>query len=112
MLSRDLMFFTAVEGLARRMGHSARQVESLSETVGAELLVADFVSAPQEVAALARGRAPSSVAIFTPHERMDVFREARALGIAVYRRGALLEELPHILERHSVGSASEPGGGM
>jgi hypothetical protein len=46
---------------------------------------------------------PLRTAIFTPHERVEVFTGARAHGIAhVYRRGALAVELPRILAEYAV----------
>lgn len=102
VLSRDLMFFTAVEGVTGAMGHDVRQVEELG-TIGApDVLIADFASCPVEIPALAAICDPLRTAIFTPHERVEVFTGARAHGIAhVYRRGALAQELPRLLEDYS-----------
>jgi hypothetical protein len=103
VLSKDLIFFSAVDGVAGAMGHKARQAESL-ETIGTpDILIADFVSPAVDVAALATGFDPLRTAIFTPHERVDVFAAARANGIAhVHRRGALATELPRILTEYAV----------
>jgi hypothetical protein len=102
VLSRDLMFFSAVEGVAGAMGHRARQVEDIAEVGQPAILIADFVSEPLDVAVLAATCDPLRTAIFTPHERVDVFTAARANGIAhVYRRGALAQELPRLLQEYS-----------
>lgn len=98
VLSRDLMFFTAAEGVIGAMGHRVRQAEELSAIGTPDVLVADFASSPVEVGALAGAFDPLRTAIFTPHERVEVFTGARANGIAhVYRRGALATQLPRLL---------------
>lgn len=103
MLSKDLMFFTAVEGVAGAMGHRARQAEELAEIGSPDLLIADFASDAFDVAAMAAVSDPVRTAIFTPHGRVEVFTGARANGIAhVYRRGALAQELPRILAEYAV----------
>lgn len=102
VLSNDLIFFSAVEGVAGAMGHHARQVGALEETGTPAVLIADFVSAAIEVSALANTFDPLRTVIFTPHERVEVFTSARAYGIAhVYRRGALATELPRILREYA-----------
>jgi hypothetical protein len=103
VLSRDLMFYTAAEGIAGAMGHTVRQAERVEEIGAADLLVADFVSFPSDITALAEAFDPLRIAIFTPHERVEVFRGGRAAGIAhVYRRGALASELPRLLREYAV----------
>jgi hypothetical protein len=103
VLSNDLMFYTAVEGVSGAMGHVARQAESLDEVGHPDVLIADFVSASLDITALAATFDPLRTAIFTPHERVEVFTGARAHGIAhVYRRGALAVELPRILAEYAV----------
>lgn len=102
VLSRDLMFFTAVEGVAGAMGHQARQAETLAAVGGPAILIADFVSTPIDIDALAAAFDPLRTAIFVPHERVEVFTKARACGIAnVYRRGALATELPRLLGEYA-----------
>jgi hypothetical protein len=96
------MFYTAVEGVAVAMGHRVRQAESLAEIGGPDLLVADFASLCVDIAALVAVFDPVRTAIFTPHERVEVFTGARANGIAhVYRRGALAAELPKLLTEYA-----------
>jgi hypothetical protein len=102
VLSRDLMFFTAVEGLVGAMGHTARQAEDLSEVGTPDLLIADFASPAFEVAAVATTADPLRTVIFAPHGRVEVFTGARASGIAhVCRRGALAVELPRLLSEYA-----------
>lgn len=97
------MFFTAVEGVAGAMGHTARQAESLDAVGSPDLLIADFASDLVDVPALAAAFDPLRTAIFTPHVRVEVFTGARANGIAhVHRRGALAEQLPRILSEYAV----------
>ena len=97
------MFYTAVEGVAGAMGHKARQAESLDAIGSPDVLIADFVSAALDIPSLAANFDPLRTAIFTPHERVEVFTGARANGIAhVYRRGALAVELPRILTEYAV----------
>lgn len=84
------------------MGHPARQVESLDQVGKPDLLIADFVSFPSDVATLAAAFDPLRTAIFTPHERVEVFTGARAHGVShVHRRGALAAELPRILAEYA-----------
>ena len=48
---------------------------------------------------------PLRTAIFTPHERVDVFAAAHANGVAhVYRRGALATALPRVLDDYGGGA--------
>ncbi len=102
VLSRDLMFFTAVEGVAGALGHRPRHAESLGDIQSPDLLIVDFGSASFDVAALAAAFDPLRTAIFTPHVRTDVFTAARAHGIAhVYRRGALATELPRLMAEYA-----------
>lgn len=96
------MFFTAVEGVAGAMGHTARQVEQLADIGEPDLLIADFVSSAVDIPSLAAAYDPLRIAIFAPHEHVDVFRGARANGIAnVFRRGALPVELPKLLAEYA-----------
>ena len=102
VLSRDLMFYTAVEGVAGAMGHRARLLEQLTEIGAPDLLVADFGSVTTDMAELAASADPMRIVIFTPHVRVEVFSAARASGIAnVYRRGALATELPRLLSEYA-----------
>ena len=90
VLSGDLMFFTAIEGVAGAMGHAARQVETLDAVGCPDVLFVDMSTARTSIDAIAAAFEPLQTAIFTPHERVDVFAAARATGIAhVHRRGAL-----------------------
>lgn len=102
VLSRDLMFFTAAEGVIGAMGHRARQAEELSAIGTPDVLIADYASLPVDIVALATAFEPLRTAIFTPHERVEVFTGARANRIAhVYRRGALATELPRLLAEYT-----------
>jgi hypothetical protein len=101
VLSRDLMFFTAAEGIVVASGHTIRQAEDVENIGEPDLLVADFVSFAQPIAELAARVDPDRSVIFTPHERADVFRDGRAQGFEVHRRGALANELPRILAERS-----------
>jgi len=102
VLSKDLIFFSAVEGVAGAMGHVARQAESLDAVGKPDVLIADFVSVAIDVPGLLDVSDPLRTAIFTPHERVEVFSAARANGVAhVYRRGALAVELPRILSEYA-----------
>lgn len=102
VLSRDLMFFSAVEGVAGAMGHRTRQAEDLGSVGTPDVLIADYVSFPVDITALVATADPLRTAIFTPHERVEVFTGARANGIAhVYRRGALATELPRLLAEYA-----------
>ncbi len=101
VLSLDLMFFTAVEGVARAMGHRVKQAESLVEIGSPDLLVVDFTSTRVGIAALAASADPARTAVFAPHEHVETFADARAHGIAhVYRRGALATELTRLLTEY------------
>jgi hypothetical protein len=103
VLTGDLMFFTAVEGVAGAMGHVARQVETLDGIGQPDVLFVDMSTARMGVSAIAAAFEPLRTAIFTPHERVDVFTAARAHGIAhVHRRGALASELPRIIAEYAV----------
>ncbi len=103
VLSRDLMFFTAVEGVAGAMGHRARQAESLREVGAPDVLIADFASDAFDMSAVAAISDPLRTAIFAPHGKTEVFTGARANGIGhVYRRGALATELPRLLAEYAV----------
>ena len=102
VLTGDLMFFTAVQGVAMAMGHQVRQVESLTEIGAPDLLVADLGSMHVDITALVAASDPLRTAIFTPHVRVEVFTGARAHGIAhVYRRGVLAIELPKLFNEYS-----------
>lgn len=101
VFSRDLMFFTAVEGVAGAMGHRARQAEELDAIGTPDLLIADFVSSAVDIPSLAAAFDPLRTAIFAPHEHVEVFRGARSHGVAnVFRRGALPVELPKLLAEY------------
>src|SRR5689334_9557170 len=98
VLSGDLMFFSAVEGVAGAMGHRARQVESVSEIGAPAMLVVDARAEQFDVASVAAAFDPLRTALFAPHEHVAVFAAARASGIAhVHRRGALASELPRLI---------------
>ncbi len=102
VLSRDLMFYSAVEGVALAMGHRARQIELPSDIGAPDLLIADFASLTMDVTELAAAVDPLRTVIFAPHGRVEVFSGARAAGIAhVYRRGALATELPRLLTEYA-----------
>ncbi len=102
VLSKDLIFFSAVEGVAGAMGHSTRQAESLDAIGLPDVLIADFASLSIDVAALVAASDPMRTVIFTPHGRVEVFTSARANGVAqVHRRGALAVELPRILAEYA-----------
>ena len=103
VLTGDLMFFTAVEGVAVAMRHQVRQAESLTEIGAPDLLVADLGSVHVDIAALVAASDPLRTAIFTPHGRVEVFTGAQANGIAhVYRRGVLAMELPKLLNEYAI----------
>ena len=101
VLTRDLMFFSAVEGVAGAMGHRAEQVEDVSSAGEFGLLVADLSGvAPGDVPAIA-ALDPLRTAAFVPHVQVEMLAAARAAGIAhVYRRGALANELPGLLREY------------
>jgi hypothetical protein len=102
VLSRDLMFFTAVEGVAGAMGHRARQAETLADVGAPDVLIADFAFDGFDVGAVAAAGDPLRTAIFAPHGKVEVFTGAHANGIAhVYRRGALATELPRLLAEYA-----------
>lgn len=101
VLSTDLMFFSAVEGVAGAMGHRSRQVETVGEIGRADLLIADLAHEGFDVNAIVAAFDPMRTAVFAPHVRVEVFTDARASGIAhVYRRGALAAELPRLLSEY------------
>lgn len=103
VLSGDLMFFTAVEGVTVAMGHAARQVETLDAIGRPDVLFVDMSTIRTSIDAIAAAFEPLRIAIFTPHERVDVFAAARANGIThVHRRGALASELPRIIAEYAV----------
>ena len=109
VLTNDLIFYSGVEGVAGAMGHSARQAEALSDVAGADLLIVDTSTARVSLEDVATAFEPLRTAIFTPHERVDVFAAARANGVAhVYRRGALAVELPGTAR--ACGTGARPGG--
>jgi hypothetical protein len=98
VLSTDLMFFSAVEGVAGAMGHRARQVESVGEIGQPDLLIADLAHGEFDLTAIAHAFDPARTAVFAPHVDVEAFVGARASGFAhVYRRGALATELPRLL---------------
>lgn len=102
VLSKDLMFFSAVEGVAGAMGHRARQVETTEEVGAPDLLVVDLGSLEAEPQAIASAFDPMRTAVFAPHVKAEAFTGSRAAGIAhVYRRGALATELPRLLAEYA-----------
>ncbi|MCZ2111723.1 MAG: hypothetical protein LC118_19545 [Dehalococcoidia bacterium] len=102
VLSNDLMFYSAVEGVAGAMGHSARQVEAIDEIGTPALLIVDLGSAELDVAAIATVFDPMRTAVFAPHVKVEAFTGSRAAGIAhVHRRGALAAELPRLLAEYA-----------
>lgn len=101
VLTADLMFFSAVEGVAGAMGHRAHQLEALGDVPGKyPLVVADLGSLDVTPEAL-RNLDPLRVVAFAPHVRVELFTSARAHGIDIYRRGALATELPRILSERA-----------
>ena len=101
VLTRDLMFFSAVEGVAGAMGHRARQAESLAEVGKPDLLIVDLGQAAFAPGDIALAFDPLRTAIFAPHVQVETFNSARASGFAhVYRRGALAIELPRLLSEY------------
>ena len=98
VVTGDLIFFSAVEGLAGAMGHRARQAAD-AESIGApEFAVLDYASLPVALSALDGVLDPMRTAAFIPHVDTAAFASARSSGIAhVHRRGALASELPRIL---------------
>jgi len=102
VLSKDLMFYSAVEGVAGAMGHRARQVESIDAIAEAALLIVDLGSLEAEPAEIATAFDPLRTAVFAPHVKVEAFTGSRAAGIAhVYRRGALATELPRLLAEYA-----------
>lgn len=102
VLSKDLMFFSAVEGVAGAMCHRARQVEAIEEVGEPGLLIVDLGSIDAEPLAIAEAFDPMRTAVFAPHVKVEAFTGARAAGIAhVYRRGALATELPRLLAEYA-----------
>lgn len=101
VLTADLMFFSAVEGVAGAMGHHATQVEAVADvTTDAPLVIADLGSISVAPEAL-RELDPLRVVAFAPHVRVELFTGARANGIEIYRRGALATELPRLLRERA-----------
>ncbi|MGE5594829.1 MAG: hypothetical protein ACM3S1_02200 [Hyphomicrobiales bacterium] len=100
VLTRDLMFFSAVEGVAGAMGHRAVQHESLDALGDPGIIIADLGSLDLDPAALA-AHDPLRTHAFAPHVRTDLFAAARAAGLQIYRRGALATELPRLLTEYS-----------
>ncbi len=98
MVTGDLIFFSAVDGLAGAMGHRARQAAD-AENIGApELTVIDYASLPVAASDLEGVIDPMRTAAFIPHVDTAAFAAARSSGFAhVHRRGALATELPRIL---------------
>jgi hypothetical protein len=102
VVTGDLIFFSAVEGIVGAMGHSARQAAGLTATDAADLVVLDFASMPGDAAEIMAGIDPLRAAAFIPHVDVTAFAAARASGIAhVHRRGALAVELPRILSLYA-----------
>ena len=102
VLTGDLIFFSAVEGVSGAMGHRARQAETLADVGSADILIVDISSIAADVAAITAAFEPLRTAIFTPHERVEVFSSARSNGVShVHRRGALATELPRILGEYA-----------
>lgn len=102
VLSKDLMFFSAVEGVAGAMGHPARQVESIDAIGEPGLLIVDLGSLDAEPGDVALAFDPMRTAVFAPHVKVGAFTGSRAAGIAhVYRRGALATELPRLLAEYA-----------
>lgn len=98
VLTRDLMFFGAVEGVAGAMGHRATQATALEEVQPHDLLIADMASVSLPVTQMTSSHDPLRTAAFIPHVDVDRFAEARSGGLAhVYRRGSLAVELPRFL---------------
>lgn len=101
VLTSDLVFFSAVEGVAGAMGHRAHQFEAIGDVPGAyPLVIADLGSLDVTPEAL-RTLDPLRVVAFAPHVRADLFTGARAHGIDIYRRGALATELPRVLSERA-----------
>ncbi len=102
VLTTNLLFYSAVEGVAGAMGHKARQVESVDEVGKPDLLIADG-SMGVDVPDLAARADPLRIAFFALGHDAQMMSAARANGIAhVYRRGALADELPGILSEYAV----------
>lgn len=103
VLTTDLMFFSAVEGVAGAMGHRARQAERVEGIGEPALLIADLAHEAFDLDAVAGAFDPARTAVFAPHVRVEAFTGARAAGFAhVYRRGALAAELPRLLSEYAV----------
>lgn len=100
VLTGDLIFFSAVEGVSGAMGHKARQVATPEETVGAGLVIVDLGSLDLDEAALGTLDTMRSYA-FAPHVRTELFARGRSAGLQVFRRGALAEELPQLISQHA-----------
>lgn len=107
MVTGDLIFFSAVEGLAGAMGHRARQAADVDSIGAPGLTVVDYASLPMPASTLDTIIDPMRTAAFIPHVDAGAFAGARAVGIAhVHRRGALATELPRILALYA---ADTPG---
>ncbi|MCC7366472.1 MAG: hypothetical protein IT303_19095 [Dehalococcoidia bacterium] len=102
VLTRDLMFFTAAEGIAGATGHEAVQVEDAANAAGFDLFVVDLApSTGIDLLAVAM-LDPLRTAAFIPHVQVERLTGARAAGLAeVHRRGALAQELPRIIAQHA-----------
>lgn len=102
VLTANLLFYSAVEGVAGAMGHKARQAESVEAVGKPDLLIADG-SMGVDVPDLASRADPLRIAYFAQGHDPAMMSAARATGIAhVYRRGALAEELPGIISEYAV----------
>lgn len=102
VLTANLLFYSAVEGVAGAMGHKARQAESVDEVGNPDLLIADG-SMGVEAPDLASRTDPIRIAYFAQGHDPAMMSAARACGIAhVYRRGALADELPRIIAEYAV----------
>ena len=98
MVTGDLIFFSAVEGLAGAMGHQARQASDAGSIGAPELAVIDYASLPLAAADIDGVIDPMRTVAFIPHVDTAAFAAARSSGVAhVHRRGALATELPRII---------------
>lgn len=98
VVTGDLIFFSAVEGLAGAMGHKARQAADAAAIGSPGVVVLDYASLPVDAASLDGALDPLRAVAFIPHVNIEAFAAARASGIAhVHRRGALAGALPNIL---------------
>ncbi len=102
VLTKNMLFYSAVEGVAGAMGHKARQAEALEEVGKPDLLIADG-SMGLDVPELAAIAEPMRIAYFALGHDAEMMSTARANGIPhVYRRGALAEQLPRIIAEYAV----------